>query len=122
MILFGNITITIGGINYTVIIYDGKAIFDIPDLDVGNYTIPVYYSGDDYYAPVNIYVNLSVGEEKPDVITADDVTKYYGDSERFVVVVTDYKGNPVAGKDILFLIMAFHIPEQPMLKVQQASR
>lgn len=68
------ITITIGGINYTVIIYDGKAIFDIPDLDVGNYTIPVYYSGDDYYAPVNIYVNLSVGEEKPDVITADDVT------------------------------------------------
>ena len=100
----GNITITIGGINYTVIISDGKAIFDIPDLDVGNYTIPVYYSGDDYYAPVNIYVNLNVGEEKPDVITADNVTKYYGDSERFVVVVNDYKGNPVAGKNVSFLI------------------
>ena len=100
----GNITLTIGGINYTVIISDGKAIFDIPDLDVGNYTIPVYYSGDDYYAPVNIYVNLNVGEEKPDVITADNVTKYYGESERFVVVVTDYKGNPVAGKNVSFLI------------------
>ena len=100
----GNITLTIGGINYTVIISDGKAIFDIPDLDVGNYTIPVYYSGDDYYAPVNIYVNLNVGEEKLDVITADNVTKYYGDSERFVVVVTDYKGNPVAGKNVSFLI------------------
>ena len=73
-------------------------------MDVGNYTIPVYYSGDDYYAPVNIYVNLNVGEEKPDVITADNVTKYYGDSERFVVVVNDYKGNPVAGKNVSFLI------------------
>ena len=100
----GNITLTIGGINYTLIISDGKAIFDIPDLDVGNYTIPVYYSGDDYYAPVNIYVNLNVGEKKPDVITADNVTKYYGDSERFVVIVTDYKGNPVAGKNVSFLI------------------
>ena len=97
-------TITVGGINYTVIISDGEAIFDIPDLDVGDYIIPVYYSGDDYYAPVNIYINLTVSEDKSDVITADNVTKYYGDSERFVVVVTDYKGNPVVGKNVSFLI------------------
>jgi len=73
-------------------------------LDIGDYLIPVYYSGDDKYAPANIYIDLNVGGDKSDVISADDVTKYYGDSERFVVVVTDYKGNPVSGKNVSFII------------------
>ena len=100
----GNITITIDCKNYTIPISDGEATFDIPDLDIGYYLIPVYYSGDDKYAPANIYIDLNVGGDKSDVISADDVTKYYGDSERFVVVVTDYKGNPVSGKNVSFII------------------
>ena len=100
----GNITITIDGKNYTIAISDGEATFDIPDLDIGDYLIPVYYSGDDKYAPACIYIDLNVGGDKPDVIIADDVTKYYGDSERYVVFVTDYKGNPVSGKNLSFII------------------
>ena len=68
--------------NYTIPISDGEATFDIPDLDIGYYLIPVYYSGDDKYAPANIYIDLNVGGDKSDVISADDVTKYYGDSEK----------------------------------------
>ena len=100
----GNITITIDGKNYTIAISDGEATFDIPDLDIGDYLIPVYYSGDDKYAPACIYIDLNVGGDKSDVIIADDVTKYYGDSERYVVFVTDYKGNPVSGKNLSFII------------------
>lgn len=100
----GVIIIVIDGENYTAPISDGKAILDIPDLDVGNYTIPIYYPGDENYAPVNIYINLTVGEDKSDAISANDVTKYYGDSKRYVVVVTDYEGKPVVGKNVSFTI------------------
>ena len=100
----GTIIITVDGKNYTVPIYDGEAILKVPDLDVGNYIIPIYYPGDDNYDSVNIYINLTVGEDKSDVISTNDVTKYYGDDERYVVVVTDYEGKPVAGKIVSFLI------------------
>ena len=86
----GTIMITVDGKTYAVPIYDGEATLDIPDLDVGNYIIPIYYPGDDNYDPVNIYINLTVGEDKSDVISTRDVTKYYGDDERYVVVVNHY--------------------------------
>ena len=43
---------------------------------------------------------LVVEIECPVEISAPDVTKYYNGSERFVVTVTDYKGNPLVNKTV----------------------
>ena len=100
----GNVTATVDGKNYTAPVKDGKATLDIPALAAGNYTVPVTYSGDDKYNPVTKDIEVSVEEDKSDIISAPDVVKYYGGSERFVVNVTDSEGNPVANKSVTIVI------------------
>ena len=96
----GNVTATVNGKTYVVPVEKGTAVITIPDLDVGNYTVPVYYSGDDKYNPQSKDANVTVEEDKSDIISAPDVTKYFHGPERFVVTVTDYKGNPLANKTV----------------------
>ena len=96
----GNVTATVNGKTYVVPVEKGTAVITIPDLDVGNYTIPVYYSGDDKYNPQSKDANVTVEEDKSDIISAPDVTKYFHGPERFVITVTDYKGNPLANKTV----------------------
>ena len=100
----GNVTATVGGKTYTVTVKNGVAIIIIPDLAEGNYTIPVIYSGDDKYGSVTKDVTVNVEEDTSDKISAPDVTKYYNGPERFVVTVTDYKGNPLANKEVTIKI------------------
>ncbi|WP_458406325.1 Ig-like domain repeat protein, partial [Methanobrevibacter sp.] len=45
----GKVTIEVDGKKYTADVKDGKAVFNIPGLDVGKHHIKVYYSGDDKY-------------------------------------------------------------------------
>ena len=96
----GNVTAVVGGKNYTVPVKNGTAKIILPDLAKGNYTIPVTYSGDDKYDGVTKDVTVNVKEDTSDKISAPDVTKYYKGDERFVVTVTDYKGNPLANKEV----------------------
>ena len=100
----GNVTVTLDSKNYTAPVKDGKATITIPELAAGNYTLPVTYSGDDKYNPVTKEVNVTVEEDKSDIISAPDVTKYYNGSERFNVSVTDHQGNPLANKTVTILI------------------
>ncbi|MBQ9026103.1 MAG: Ig-like domain-containing protein, partial [Methanobrevibacter sp.] len=100
----GNVTATVDGVNYTAPVVNGTATISIPDLAAGNYSVPVTYSGDDKYNPVTEDVALSVEEDTSDIISAPDVTKYYHGSERFVVNITDYKGNPIANKSVVMTI------------------
>ena len=69
-------------------------------MDAGNYTILVYYAGDDKYTSQSKDANVTVEEDKSDIISAPDITKYFHGPERFVVTVTDYKGNPLANKTV----------------------
>ena len=100
----GTVTASIGAKKYTAKIINGTATIIIPDLTAGKYIIPVNYSGDDKYNPADQSVNLTVRDVKSDIITAPDVTKYFGGSERFVVSVTDYKSNPLADKSVTIVI------------------
>ena len=100
----GNVTATVDGKTYTAPVKDGKATLDIPALAAGNYTIPVTYSGDDKYNPVTKDIEVSVEEKKSDIILAPDVTKYFKGSERFIVNVTDYQGNPLANRSVSIVI------------------
>ena len=96
----GTVTATVGGKTYTVPVQNGAATIIIPDLAKGNYAIPVTYSGDGKYNSVTEDVNINVKENTSDKITAPDVTKYYKGPEKFVVTVTDYRGNPLANKKV----------------------
>ncbi|MBQ9025751.1 MAG: DUF11 domain-containing protein [Methanobrevibacter sp.] len=50
----GTITIEIEGERYTAEIKDGKAVFIVPGLQLGNHDIKVHYSGDDKYLPADV--------------------------------------------------------------------
>ncbi|MEE0024372.1 Ig-like domain repeat protein, partial [Methanobrevibacter sp.] len=96
----GTVTATVGGKTYTAPVKNGAATLIIPDLAKGDYTIPVTYSGDDKYNTVTKEVTINVKEDTSDKINAPAVTKYYKGSEKFVVTVTNYKGNPLANKEV----------------------
>ncbi len=80
----------------------GKATVSVPNLKSGDYTVDVTYSGDNNYSPVSKSANATV--EKAIIISAPDVTKYFHGPERFVVTVTDNKGNVLANKSVVINI------------------
>uniref|UniRef100_UPI0025F558E1 hypothetical protein n=1 Tax=uncultured Methanobrevibacter sp. TaxID=253161 RepID=UPI0025F558E1 len=94
----GTVTATDQGENFTADVVNGTAIIILPVSDT-NRTVPVTYSGDDKYYSETKEVNITVVDSS-DIIIAPDVTKYYGGPERFVVTVTDYKGNPLVNKTV----------------------
>ena len=99
----GNVTVTVGDKNYTLPVEDGSVTFAIRELVAGNYIISVTYSGDDKYNSESKNVTFTV-KDTSDIITAPDVTKYFKGPERFVVTVTDYKGNPLSNKTVVINI------------------
>ena len=100
----GTVTASVDGKNFTADVINGTAAITLPELGAGNYTIPVTYSGDDKYNQIETEANINVKEGTSDIISAPDVTKYYGGSERFVVSVTDYQGTPLANKSVTIVI------------------
>ena len=100
----GSVIATVNGKTYVAPVEKGTAIITIPELDAGNYVIPVYYSGDDKYNSQSKNANVTVEEDKSDIISAPDVTKYFHGPERFIITVTDYKGNPLANKTVKLTI------------------
>ena len=98
----GNVKVTIDGKTQTVPIKDGKAVVDISNLPVGSHDVEVTYPGNDKYASKTI--NGTIVKERSVILTAPDVVKYYHGLERFVVYVTDDKGNKLSGLDIKITI------------------
>jgi co-chaperonin GroES (HSP10) len=89
-------TVTIG--NEAVPVVNGTASAVLTNLPVGNNTVPITYSGDDKYNPIEDSITVTV---KPEfIIDAPDVVKYYHGSERFVVTITDGNGNPIADESV----------------------
>ena len=60
------------------------------------------YEGDRLYDGFEMEYPISVLADF--IITAEDVTKYYGGSERFEVTITDGKGKPIANADLSITI------------------
>ena len=77
----GTVTIEIDGKTYTANVTDGKAVFNIPGLTVGNKTATIRYSGDDNYEATETTVNFTVNKceapinaESEDIKVGDDAT------------------------------------------------
>ena len=95
-------TVTIG--NEIIPVVNGTASAVLTSIPAGNTTIPITYSGDDKYNPIETDVSINVKEDKSIIVEAPDVTKYYHGPERFVVNVTDSKGTPLANKSVSIVI------------------
>ena len=96
----GNVTAFVNGANYTSDVLNGTAAIAIQNLEAGNYTIPLSYSGDEKYNPAESEINVTVKEKTSIIVKAPELIKYYHGSERFAVNVTDFKGNPLANKSV----------------------
>ena len=96
----GNITIG----NETIPLVNGTASAVLTNLPVGNTTVPITYSGDEKYNPIETEINITVIEDKSINVKAPDVTKYYHGPERFVVNVTNSKGKALANKSVTITI------------------
>ena len=98
----GDITLIIGDETITAPIENGIATFDLSDVPAGDYNASITYDGDRLFDGFDIDYPISI---KPEfIITAEDVTKYYGGSERFNAILTDTEGKAIAGAKVLISI------------------
>jgi len=95
----GEITVLIGEKSYNRSLVNGTAIFNISDLTPGNYTIDVSYSGDDKYNPASERDSVEIIESEF-ILKADDLTKYYGSAQRFIIELKYFNSTPMANENI----------------------
>ena len=101
----GDVSVIVDGKIFTAPIKDGEATVTVSGI-TENVTAYVDYVGDDNYNPASTAVKITVKPKENATISIDapDVTKYFKGLERFVVTVTDYKGNPLANKSVAIVI------------------
>ena len=115
----GDITITVGGKNYTASISKGVATFDVVGLDAGNTTVAAFYAGDDVYAFNASAANFTVLKRSSQIsVSADNTTagehtviKVSGlpsDATGYVIVKvngTEYGINITKGEDSVSVLV-----------------
>ena len=113
----GNVTITVGGKTYTAQVEDGKAVFKVPGLKAGKYTVKAHYSGDAKYLPADSSDKFTVSKVKPDIDTNAPTIKVGQDGKVTVKVPKDATGTvtiTVNGKKYTATVKdgkaVFHVP------------
>ena len=95
----GNVSVIVDGeVADSQELVNGSAILEIPPLSKGEHNISVIYPGDDKYASQTDEYNITVADDL--IITSNNLTKYYSAPERFIITVTDSKGNPFTNKTV----------------------
>ena len=84
----GNVSLTLGGKNYTVSVENGAAAIVIPNLTAGNYNnVCVTYSGDDKYSSTADTIDLAVSKANLDLkFNMDKVKITVGDNVNIALV------------------------------------
>ena len=94
----GNVSASVNGKTYTAPINNGQATITVPGLSE-NATASINYPGDDKYNPAMTTVNITVNRNTV-TITAQNLTKFYKDPQKFTVTVTDAKGQVAPNKTV----------------------
>ena len=96
----GEVVITVNGVDYPVLIVDGKATGTIGGLAAGDYTVTVKYAGDDKYVGVEITEGVNVAKAQPvlGVVIAD---VDYGNGFVIEATLTGVNGAPLSGNVIV---------------------
>lgn len=98
----GKVTATVNGKEYSGDVNEGVGSIEIPNLNYGNYDAEVSYSGDLKYNPLKKTTSFAV--LKTFDLSAPDVIKYYGGSERFVVTLKETNGRPIGNAKVSIYI------------------
>ena len=99
----GDVTLTINKKDYKETLVNGKAKITVSNLTAGTYPFTVKYAGNDNYSAQSVTGTLNVKSDSV-IITAPDVSKYYGGSERLTVKLSDKSGAPLADKEVYIYI------------------
>ncbi len=99
-----NVSVIFNGETHSLKLVNGSTSLTIKDLDAGNYNVTVTYPGDKNYDKQVINTTFTVDANKNVNINSSDIVMFYKDGTRFVAVLTDYKGNPIANTTLYFTI------------------
>jgi ribosomal protein L30E len=99
----GQVSVKINNKVYINQLYNGKTIISVPNLDVGNYSYDIDYTGDNMYHSKEISGNISVFIINV-VLNAQNLVKYYLSSTPLNVQLLDNSGNPLNGQKIIFTV------------------
>ena len=96
----GSVIISVDGVEKTVIVVNGKASESIKDLNTGNHTIKVKYTGNDKYNPVEFTKTINVAKADPTLNVVIDNVDY---NTIFVInaVLTGVNGAKLTGDVIV---------------------
>ena len=99
----GNVTAVIGDKHYSIDIKDGVGKLLISNLAGGNYTVTIYYSGDNKYNSFKLDQDIIIIplEFKLDV---NELIKFYGNSDKLTAILLDSQGNPIINVSIVFTV------------------
>ena len=97
----GEIVFNVNGVDYYEAVENGKATLKLSNLDAGSYVAKATYTGNTNYAVSSSKsISFDVGDADF-TISAPDVTKFYGGSERFAVTLKDKAfGSPIANAQV----------------------
>ena len=99
----GNITLTIDNKTYIQVIENGTVVFDISDLDAGNYTGTITYSGDSNFNELNETFNITLN--KGDLIlNAENIIMFFRNGTQYIVTVTDINGKLLSDLNITITV------------------
>ena len=99
----GYLLIDVDGIGYYVPVEDGAAVFEMPILAPGNYTIFATYTGDENYETYTTSEDITI-EEPPETIISEDLIKIEKGPERFEATFLDENGTALADTEVTFEI------------------
>lgn len=112
LLLSGIVVLKIGNANYDINVNEGSGSLVLGKMAVGNYSYEVTYEESQNYTSAICKGNFIVIDDLFDVrLTSDNLTKYYGGSDKLKIVLKNSNGKPVAGEEIIVKINsnAYHL-------------
>ena len=99
----GYVLVDVDGKGYYAPVKDGKASIDLPELEAGNHTVTVTYTGDNKYQSANATKTISI-EDEIETIIAEDLTKVEKAPDRFEATFNDANGKALANTEVTFTL------------------
>lgn len=97
--LSSNIVLKVNGRTYTVDVAEGSGSLVLGKLPVGNYDYEVSYGGDENYTSANYQGTFKVVDDLLTAnLTVQNLTKYYGGSDKLKITLMDSNNRPFANQ------------------------
>lgn len=100
-LITSKVTLKIASSSYSINVRNGSGSLVLGKMPVGNYSYTVDYAGDENYSRASYSGSFKVVDDLLDAnLTAFNLIKYYGGSEKLKVTLTDSNGRPFADQNI----------------------